>query len=709
MEAIVAAMPGTVYKIQSSSTQRFQRLFWAFGPSINGWKYCRPILSLDGTFLLGKYRGTLLIAVGLDANNGLFPLAFGIVESECNESWIWFLRMLHELVPSISSRNDLCIISDRHAGLVRGCREIFPSAAHRHCLRHLRENFKKAVRQMGISDVEFVCQKMYTVGITDDPDLFNQMMVDIIKIKPEIHQWLVDRDLSKWTLLFDGGFRYGVMTTKSSEAFNGILKRARGLPVQALIIAIYYNIVRMFIRRLEIIIAEEHQSNNFFSAFMEGLRMLGLDCVSQLQYIRMDHNLLTALVERWSPQTNSFHLPVGEMSITLQDVALILGLHIDGPALVGHNVVGAGRRWLSWPDCCDDLLGQHPQRDVVYVDPFNPRVSSKFRMGQAQAQTCLPLRWLRWTFYRDSYLDMNELDFWRHLRAYIFLMGTYLLPDTSGCEIHLRFLPLLENLGLFSTYSLGGAVLAHLYRELAEATKPKRANIAGCIHLLQIWCWERLHVGRPTLHVPQQVSLDGLSVGYRWNQQFIRQLPAGSLSSYRDELDGLLDSQVTWEPYTIEIKSQVADIYLSGRIIWLARVPLVAWTRVEWHLPERVLRQFGFVPTVDVHPMEPKFVRVDGRGKSDTYWLVYYLHYIGLWEDKTAHIIEGTPLGEETKHLIQHYLQWFRSWATLYMLRPTSTPPTTYYPRSPSERYMVNRPFFILDLRNKQSLLHLNN
>ncbi|KAL0928805.1 hypothetical protein M5K25_000728 [Dendrobium thyrsiflorum] len=441
--------------------------------------------------------------------------------------------------------------------------------------------------------------------------------------------------------------------------------------------------------------------------FMEGLRMLGLDCVSQLQYIRMDHNLLTALVERWSPQTNSFHLPVGEMSITLQDVALILGLHIDGPALVGHNVVGAGRRWLSWPDCCDDLLGQHPQRDVVYVDPFNPRVSSKFRMGQAQAQACLPLRWLRWTFYRDSYLDMNELDFWRHLRAYVlFLMGTYLLPDTSGCEIHLRFLPLLKDLGLFSTYSLGGAVLAHLYRELAEATKPKRANIAGCIHLLQIWCWERLHVGRPTLHVPQQVSLDGLSVGYRWNQQFIRQLPAGSLSSYRDELDGLLDSQVTWEPYTTEIMSQVPDICLSGRFIWLARVPLVSWTRVEWHLPDRVLRQFGFVPTIDVHPMEPKFVRVDGRGKSDTDWLVYYLHYIGLWEDRTSHITEGTPLGDDTKHLIQHYLQWFRSWATLYMLRPTSTPPTTYYPRSPSERYL--RQYLLDTQRAVQPLLSSN-
>ncbi|PKU61338.1 Serine/threonine-protein phosphatase 7 long form like [Dendrobium catenatum] len=99
--------------------------------------------------------------------------------------------------------------------------------------------------------------------------------------------------------------------------------------------------------------------------FMDALRMVGLDCVSQMRYLRMDHHLLTALVERWSPQTNSFHLTVGEMTITLQDVAMILGVHIDGPALVGHAVVGAGRRWLSWPDCCDDLLGSHPLPDVI--------------------------------------------------------------------------------------------------------------------------------------------------------------------------------------------------------------------------------------------------------------------------------------------------------------------------------------------------------
>ncbi|PKU75767.1 hypothetical protein MA16_Dca019723 [Dendrobium catenatum] len=78
MKGIVQAMPRTVYKIQSSSSYKFQRLFWAFKLSIMHWRFCQPVINL----------GTLLIVVELDANNGLFLLAFGIVESKCNDSWI---------------------------------------------------------------------------------------------------------------------------------------------------------------------------------------------------------------------------------------------------------------------------------------------------------------------------------------------------------------------------------------------------------------------------------------------------------------------------------------------------------------------------------------------------------------------------------------------------------------------------------------------
>ena len=62
------------------NTEVFQHVFWAFHPYIEGFNHCRPILSIDGTHLYGKYKSTLMIAMGCDGNNQLFPLAFAIIE-----------------------------------------------------------------------------------------------------------------------------------------------------------------------------------------------------------------------------------------------------------------------------------------------------------------------------------------------------------------------------------------------------------------------------------------------------------------------------------------------------------------------------------------------------------------------------------------------------------------------------------------------------
>jgi hypothetical protein len=37
---------------------------------------------------------------------------------------------------------------------------------------------------------------------------------------------------------------------------------------------------------------------------------------------------ITAMVDRWRPETHSFHLPCSEMIVTLENVAMILGLSI---------------------------------------------------------------------------------------------------------------------------------------------------------------------------------------------------------------------------------------------------------------------------------------------------------------------------------------------------------------------------------------------
>ncbi|KAL8104818.1 hypothetical protein AgCh_028842 [Apium graveolens] len=79
---------------------------------------------------------------------------------------------------------------------------------------------------------------------------------------------------------------------------------------------------------------------------------LSFDGVTRLSSIDLDWGLLSALVERWRPETHTFHLPVGECSITLQEVNVLLGLKIDGDVVIGLTVVnggyGPGLDFLPW-------------------------------------------------------------------------------------------------------------------------------------------------------------------------------------------------------------------------------------------------------------------------------------------------------------------------------------------------------------------------
>ncbi|MFQ6621581.1 hypothetical protein Gotur_002766 [Gossypium turneri] len=47
------------------------------------------------------------------------------------------------------------------------------------------------------------------------------------------------------------------------------------------------------------------------------------------------YDLLSALVERWRPETHTFHFPCGECTVALEDVAMQLGLPIDGSPVTG--------------------------------------------------------------------------------------------------------------------------------------------------------------------------------------------------------------------------------------------------------------------------------------------------------------------------------------------------------------------------------------
>ncbi|XP_062080334.1 uncharacterized protein LOC133785092 [Humulus lupulus] len=65
-------------------------MYLAFANSIKGWKHCRPVIVIDQTYLKTSFGGTLFTASTIDSNNNIFPLAFGIGNSENDSSWLVF-------------------------------------------------------------------------------------------------------------------------------------------------------------------------------------------------------------------------------------------------------------------------------------------------------------------------------------------------------------------------------------------------------------------------------------------------------------------------------------------------------------------------------------------------------------------------------------------------------------------------------------------
>ncbi|KAL6339227.1 hypothetical protein AAG906_024378 [Vitis piasezkii] len=102
----------------------------------------RHVVAIDGTFLKAKYLGTLFITSCKDDYNQIYPLAFGISDSQNDASWEWFLQKLHDAIGHI---DDLFVILDRYGSIEKALHKVFPMrgmVSHYHVGQNLKTKFK---------------------------------------------------------------------------------------------------------------------------------------------------------------------------------------------------------------------------------------------------------------------------------------------------------------------------------------------------------------------------------------------------------------------------------------------------------------------------------------------------------------------------------------------------------------------------------------
>ena len=213
------------------------------------------------------------------------------------------------------------------------------------------------------------------------------------------------------------------------------------------------------------------------------VKRVGLEGLYRTLCREIDHNLITAFVERWRPETHTFHLPHGETTITLQDVEVILGIPIDGKAIVGTTD-------KTWADECRSMLGINPTGTVLKRQRILiKKLLEKIDQG-------LPN-------------DAVEVAVHQYARCYILaLLVDIIFADKSGDRVHMMWLQMLRDLRNPPQYSWGSACLAWLYKELYKATDRSASQIGGALLLVQYWAWFRFPFLCPRKDLPPDDAYD---------------------------------------------------------------------------------------------------------------------------------------------------------------------------------------------------------
>ncbi|WVZ64417.1 hypothetical protein U9M48_013930, partial [Paspalum notatum var. saurae] len=360
-----------------------------------------------------------------------------------------------------------------------------------------------------------------------------------------------------------------------------------------------------------------------YAPYIQKAGMLDLARVVTSGLPPLDPALLTALVDRWRPETHTFHLPCGEMTITLEDTVMILGLPVDGSPVIHRRTSGVTTGWFQ-------------QHFVV----------------------CPP--------------DAGQVQVERHARAWLwYLLACFLLPDSSGDTVDSALLPILQQpWAAIATYSWASCTLCHMYRQLCDGCQRKEnsSSIGGCLYLLRCgarsacrseWAFED---SRPT-------------VLWFWRDvEVVTGRIDGRYKRYTNELDCITHRQVEWTPYYREEieEAELSPLCRRDEDLWRAVMPFISFVVVEYHIPTRVLRQFGRRQVVPSHtvPTDLSLHRKRRQGRySETDWRITHAAHTGRWDARQRVPVEAGEAHDEAYFV--EYLRWLQA-HTRVSLRPTA-------------------------------------
>ncbi|KAA0038997.1 MuDRA-like transposase [Cucumis melo var. makuwa] len=172
----------------------------------------------------------------------IYPLAFGVVDRETDDSIQWFLEKLKGAIGEVPN---LGFVTDRKTCFAKGISSVFPSAFHGLCVQHLSQNLHDKYKN------DTVATLFYNASRTYRESTFVEAWRHLLAFPNGSGKYLNDVGIARWSHVHCPGRRYNMMTTNIAESMNSILKEHRDLPIASFLENVRALLQRWFWERRE--------------------------------------------------------------------------------------------------------------------------------------------------------------------------------------------------------------------------------------------------------------------------------------------------------------------------------------------------------------------------------------------------------------------------------------------------------------------------
>ncbi|KAJ3679579.1 hypothetical protein LUZ60_017590 [Juncus effusus] len=352
---------------------------------------------------------------------------------------------------------------------------------------------------------------------------------------------------------------------------------------------------------------------------------------ARMGWLDYDSRLISALQEHWRPETHTFHLPVGEMTITLDDVSCLFFLCRAYSSRA--ELIRAEPSWLELN-----------RAELELAKSARNRFHKRAKLARKRTEPSLS-----WAKLGSARLVDSPSGVLAYLYRALCKGMHKKQKNMGGCIMLLQ-------LWAWEHITVGRPVPKDVRKELQDMANDGDED------------------ERPT-------------VGFLWNDctQYADIKPHRHLPTHCDQFDSLFDTQVVWTPYEV-FRHILPPIVEYEKTMGLLTVPLIYFWIVEMHRPERVLRQFGYAMEAPPNCEYDKQLHdiINYRGGD---WPTIHSAYLAEWEQKRLEREINIPswrLYDPSQY--DAYWNWYRTATDPYVQSDIPHATGSYHPMVSQKR-----------------------